>query len=49
MSRRLALGLVAVLLLALTAFTGAVGLYSLASWIFPDAGGAAILIDHAQQ
>ncbi len=32
------------ILLALTAFTGAVGLYSLASWIFPDAGGAAMSV-----
>ncbi|MFE6038687.1 MMPL family transporter [Streptomyces sp. NPDC056452] len=30
--------------LALTAFAGAVGLYSLASWVFPDAGGAAISV-----
>ncbi|WP_369372735.1 MMPL family transporter [Promicromonospora sp. Populi] len=32
------------ILLALTAFTGAVGLYGLASWIFPDAGGAAMSV-----
>ncbi|MFD6141495.1 MMPL family transporter [Promicromonospora sp. NPDC060271] len=32
------------ILLALTAFTGAVGLYSLASWVFPDAGGAAMSV-----
>lgn len=32
------------LLLALTAFGGAVGLYGLASWVFPDAGGAAISV-----
>lgn len=31
-------------LLALTAFAGAVGLYGLASWVFPDAGGAAISV-----
>ncbi|WP_406389632.1 MMPL family transporter [Streptomyces sp. NBC_00887] len=30
--------------LALTAFAGAVGLYGLASWVFPDAGGAAISV-----
>ncbi|MEV6396124.1 MMPL family transporter [Streptomyces sp. NPDC051907] len=29
-------------LLALSAFAGAVGLYGLASWVFPDAGGAAL-------
>jgi RND superfamily putative drug exporter len=32
------------ILLALTAFTGAVGLYGLASWVFPDAGGAAMSV-----
>ncbi|WP_434598654.1 MMPL family transporter [Streptomyces sp. A5-4] len=32
------------LLLALFAFTGAVGLYGLASWITPDAGGAALSV-----
>jgi RND superfamily putative drug exporter len=31
-------------LLALSAFAGAVGLYGLASWVFPDAGGAAISV-----
>ncbi|MFF8277242.1 MMPL family transporter [Streptomyces lateritius] len=31
-------------LLALFAFAGAVGLYGLASWIFPDAGGAALSV-----
>ncbi|MFI2780880.1 MMPL family transporter [Streptomyces sp. ALB3] len=31
-------------LLALTAFAGSVGLYGLASWVFPDAGGAAISV-----
>ncbi|MFI1937047.1 MMPL family transporter [Streptomyces purpureus] len=30
------------ILLALSAFAGAVGLYGLASWAFPDAGGAAL-------
>ncbi|HEY9368572.1 MMPL family transporter [Streptomyces sp.] len=29
-------------LLALSAFAGSVGLYGLASWVFPDAGGAAL-------
>jgi RND superfamily putative drug exporter len=29
-------------LLALTAFAGAAGLYALASWVFPDAGGAVL-------
>jgi RND superfamily putative drug exporter len=29
-------------LLALTAFAGATGLYALASWVFPDAGGAVL-------
>ncbi|HET6859144.1 MAG TPA: MMPL family transporter [Streptomyces sp.] len=32
------------LLLAIFAFTGAVGLYGLASWITPDAGGAALSV-----
>lgn len=31
-------------LLALSAFAGAVGLYGVASWVFPDAGGAAISV-----
>ncbi|MET9435678.1 MMPL family transporter [Streptomyces sp. NPDC006551] len=31
-------------LLALFAFAGAVGLYGLASWVFPDAGGAALSV-----
>ncbi|MFG2774419.1 MMPL family transporter [Streptomyces sp. NPDC048350] len=31
-------------LLALFSFAGAVGLYGLASWIFPDAGGAALSV-----
>lgn len=31
-------------LLALSAFAGSVGLYGLASWVFPDAGGAAISV-----
>ncbi|MFF9012249.1 MMPL family transporter [Streptomyces sp. NPDC014870] len=31
-------------LLALFAFVGAVGLYGLASWVFPDAGGAALSV-----
>ncbi|MEU7010275.1 MMPL family transporter [Streptomyces sp. NPDC046332] len=31
-------------LLALFSFVGAVGLYGLASWIFPDAGGAALSV-----
>jgi RND superfamily putative drug exporter len=31
-------------LLALSAFAGAVGLYGVASWAFPDAGGAAISV-----
>ncbi|MGW6568084.1 MMPL family transporter [Streptomyces sp. NPDC054975] len=30
--------------LALFAFVGAVGLYGLASWVFPDAGGAALSV-----
>lgn len=31
-------------LLALFSFVGAVGLYGLASWVFPDAGGAALSV-----
>ncbi|MEJ3657535.1 MMPL family transporter [Actinomycetes bacterium KLBMP 9759] len=31
-------------LLALAAFVGSVGLYGVASWVFPDAGGAAISV-----
>ncbi|MBT2444298.1 MMPL family transporter [Streptomyces sp. ISL-36] len=31
-------------LLALFSFAGAVGLYGLASWVFPDAGGAALSV-----
>lgn len=31
-------------LVALSAFIGSVGLYGLASWVFPDAGGAAISV-----
>jgi RND superfamily putative drug exporter len=31
-------------LLALSAFLGSVGLYAVASWVFPDAGGAAISV-----
>lgn len=31
-------------LLALSAFAGSVGLYAVASWVFPDAGGAAISV-----
>ncbi|MEU4271806.1 MMPL family transporter, partial [Streptomyces sp. NPDC026092] len=31
-------------LLALFAFVGAVGLYGVASWVFPDAGGAALSV-----
>jgi putative drug exporter of the RND superfamily len=31
-------------LLAVSAFVGSVGLYALASWVFPDAGGAAVSV-----
>ncbi|MCO1654838.1 MMPL family transporter [Pseudonocardia humida] len=31
-------------LVAVTAFAGSVGLYGVASWVFPDAGGAAISV-----
>ncbi len=31
-------------LLALSAFLGSVGLYAVASWVFPDAGGAAVSV-----
>jgi RND superfamily putative drug exporter len=31
-------------LLAVSAFVGSVGLYAVASWVFPDAGGAAISV-----